>query len=105
MDCFCVKVRHRLLPAQKHWDQGESKPPGLQRHHALLSLFFSLMVFFFFFQPLTSDHGLLTTVAYKLGKDKPACYALEVLDLLLVFRFRSESELTPVRRYIMTTGR
>ena len=24
-----------------------------------------------------SDHGLLTTVAYKLGKDKPACYALE----------------------------
>lgn len=25
-----------------------------------------------------SDHGLLTTVAYKLGRDKPACYALEV---------------------------
>lgn len=24
-----------------------------------------------------SDHGLLTTVAYKLGRDKPACYALE----------------------------
>ncbi|TKS67530.1 Glycerol kinase [Collichthys lucidus] len=24
-----------------------------------------------------SDHGLLTTVAYKMGKDKPACYALE----------------------------
>ncbi|XP_036137566.1 glycerol kinase 2 [Molossus molossus] len=24
-----------------------------------------------------SDHGLLTTVAYKLGKDKPVCYALE----------------------------
>ncbi|XP_007518565.1 glycerol kinase 2 [Erinaceus europaeus] len=24
-----------------------------------------------------SEHGLLTTVAYKLGKDKPACYALE----------------------------
>ncbi|XP_041858123.1 glycerol kinase-like isoform X2 [Melanotaenia boesemani] len=24
-----------------------------------------------------SDHGLLTTVAYKLGKDEPACYALE----------------------------
>ncbi|XP_047575951.1 glycerol kinase 2 [Lutra lutra] len=24
-----------------------------------------------------SEHGLLTTVAYKLGRDKPACYALE----------------------------
>ncbi|XP_070265532.1 glycerol kinase 2 [Myotis yumanensis] len=24
-----------------------------------------------------SDHGLVTTVAYKLGKNKPACYALE----------------------------
>ena len=30
------------------------------------------------FQPVMSDHGLLTTVAYKLGRDKPACYALEV---------------------------
>ncbi|XP_068581334.1 glycerol kinase-like isoform X2 [Cebidichthys violaceus] len=28
-------------------------------------------------KPLMSDHGLLTTVAYKLGKDEPACYALE----------------------------
>ncbi|XP_013882485.1 glycerol kinase isoform X2 [Austrofundulus limnaeus] len=28
-------------------------------------------------RPLTSEHGLLTTVAYKLGRDKPACYALE----------------------------
>ncbi|XP_017294830.2 glycerol kinase isoform X2 [Kryptolebias marmoratus] len=27
--------------------------------------------------PLTSDHGLITTVAYKLGRDQPACYALE----------------------------
>lgn len=25
-----------------------------------------------------SEHGLLTTIAYKLGKDKPAYYALEV---------------------------
>lgn len=24
-----------------------------------------------------SDHGLLTTIAYKLGRDKPVCYALE----------------------------
>ncbi|XP_074070313.1 glycerol kinase isoform X3 [Macrotis lagotis] len=24
-----------------------------------------------------SDHGLLTTVAYKLGRDRPVCYALE----------------------------
>ncbi|XP_053165531.1 glycerol kinase isoform X2 [Hemicordylus capensis] len=28
-------------------------------------------------KPTVSEHGLLTTVAYKLGKDKPACYALE----------------------------
>ncbi|XP_038125201.1 glycerol kinase-like isoform X1 [Cyprinodon tularosa] len=28
-------------------------------------------------KPVISDHGLLTTVAYKLGKDKAACYALE----------------------------
>ncbi|XP_069020280.1 glycerol kinase isoform X2 [Embiotoca jacksoni] len=28
-------------------------------------------------KPVLSDHGLLTTVAYKLGRDQPACYALE----------------------------
>ncbi|KAM8855925.1 glycerol kinase-like isoform 1-T1 [Spinachia spinachia] len=28
-------------------------------------------------KPLMSDHGLLTTVAYKLGRNEPACYALE----------------------------
>ncbi|KAG7479768.1 glycerol kinase isoform X1 [Solea senegalensis] len=28
-------------------------------------------------KPVMSDHGLLTTVAYKLGRDKPAVYALE----------------------------
>ncbi|XP_066562478.1 glycerol kinase isoform X1 [Amia ocellicauda] len=28
-------------------------------------------------KPVMSDHGLLTTIAYKLGRDKPACYALE----------------------------
>ncbi|XP_056110255.1 glycerol kinase isoform X1 [Rhinichthys klamathensis goyatoka] len=28
-------------------------------------------------KPVMSDHGLLTTVAYKLGRDKPAYYALE----------------------------
>ncbi|XP_067109619.1 glycerol kinase-like isoform X1 [Osmerus mordax] len=28
-------------------------------------------------KPVMSDHGLLTTVAYQLGKDAPACYALE----------------------------
>uniref|UniRef100_A0A671WXB7 glycerol kinase n=1 Tax=Sparus aurata TaxID=8175 RepID=A0A671WXB7_SPAAU len=27
--------------------------------------------------PVMSDHGLLTTVAYKMGKEEPACYALE----------------------------
>ncbi|KAM4700405.1 glycerol kinase isoform 1-T1 [Discoglossus pictus] len=28
-------------------------------------------------KPVLSEHGLLTTVAYKLGRDKPAYYALE----------------------------
>ncbi|KAJ8350905.1 hypothetical protein SKAU_G00260350 [Synaphobranchus kaupii] len=28
-------------------------------------------------KPVMSDHGLLTTVAYKLGRDQPPCYALE----------------------------
>ncbi|XP_061649394.1 glycerol kinase-like [Phyllopteryx taeniolatus] len=28
-------------------------------------------------RPVMSDHGLLTTVAYKLGRDQPPCYALE----------------------------
>uniref|UniRef100_A0A8D0EDB6 glycerol kinase n=1 Tax=Salvator merianae TaxID=96440 RepID=A0A8D0EDB6_SALMN len=28
-------------------------------------------------KPALSEHGLLTTVAYKLGRDKPVCYALE----------------------------
>ncbi|KAF7689575.1 glycerol kinase isoform X2 [Silurus meridionalis] len=28
-------------------------------------------------KPVISDHGLLTTIAYKLGRDQPACYALE----------------------------
>uniref|UniRef100_A0A672ZWE5 glycerol kinase n=1 Tax=Sphaeramia orbicularis TaxID=375764 RepID=A0A672ZWE5_9TELE len=28
-------------------------------------------------KPVMSDHGLLTTIAYKLGTDRPACYALE----------------------------
>uniref|UniRef100_A0A8D3EB16 glycerol kinase n=1 Tax=Scophthalmus maximus TaxID=52904 RepID=A0A8D3EB16_SCOMX len=28
-------------------------------------------------KPVMSEHGLLTTVAYKMGKDEPACYALE----------------------------
>ncbi|XP_063809535.1 glycerol kinase isoform X1 [Pseudophryne corroboree] len=28
-------------------------------------------------KPVVSEHGLLTTVAYQLGRDQPACYALE----------------------------
>ncbi len=38
-------------------------------------------IFFYVLKPVMSDHGLLTTVAYKLGRDKPACYALEVILL------------------------
>lgn len=44
-----------------------------------------IYLFFCCFQPVMSDHGLLTTVAYKLGRDKPACYALEVPGLNVVF--------------------
>ena len=29
-------------------------------------------------QVVSSEHGLLTTVAYQLGSRQPACYALEV---------------------------
>lgn len=52
----------------------------LQSHHfscRLNSLLFSP-------QPVISDHGLLTTVAYKLGKDDPACYALEVRNCIVL---------------------
>uniref|UniRef100_A0A8C3LTF4 glycerol kinase n=1 Tax=Chrysolophus pictus TaxID=9089 RepID=A0A8C3LTF4_CHRPC len=31
----------------------------------------------YFLPSVFSDHGLLTTIAYKLGRDKPVCYALE----------------------------
>lgn len=34
-----------------------------------------------------SEHGLLTTVAYKMGKDKPAYYALEVNILFCLLRY------------------
>lgn len=35
-------------------------------------------------QKVLSTHGLVTTVAYKLGKDKPAVYALEGLFVVKV---------------------
>lgn len=44
-------------------------------------------------QPVMSDHGLLTTVAYKLGKDDPACYALEVCESFLLVRLILVSKL------------
>lgn len=69
-----LKVRDRLLHAQKHGHHGKTgtceltpPTPPVLAFTLLLSL-----------QPVISDHGLLTTVAYKLGKDEPACYALEV---------------------------
>jgi glycerol kinase len=33
-------------------------------------------------EPIFSSHGLLTTVAYKLGVEAKTCYALEVTGLL-----------------------
>lgn len=66
------KVRDWLLHAQKHGDHGKSCLPSVSpsRFHSLL----------LWLQPVLSDHGLLTTVAYKLGTDQPACYALEVCE-------------------------
>lgn len=43
-----------------------------------------VFVSYFFLQPVMSDHGLLTTVAYKLGRDKSAFYALEVTFVMLL---------------------
>uniref|UniRef100_A0AAY4E8Z1 Probable glycerol kinase n=1 Tax=Denticeps clupeoides TaxID=299321 RepID=A0AAY4E8Z1_9TELE len=42
-----------------------------------LGIFVHITVPFGTEPPVMSDHGLLTTVAYKLGRDKPAFYALE----------------------------
>lgn len=64
--CFMLKNTGTTVRRERNTE--------LQSHHfscRLNSLLFSP-------QPVISDHGLLTTVAYKLGKDDPACYALEV---------------------------
>lgn len=53
--------------------------PELQSH-CLSCRLYSLL---FSPQPVISDHGLLTTVAYKLGRDEPACYALEVCECII----------------------
>lgn len=66
-----LQVRHRLLSAAKHRSKG-----GF-----LAAVRFGevkQVCVVFFLQPVMSEHGLLTTVAYKLGRDKPARYALEV---------------------------
>lgn len=80
LSCCCVKVWDRLLPAQKHRDEGKM----LVRGNTKIALFCSVpsrSVFLFrLSQPVMSDHGLLTTVAYKMGKEEPACYALEVCE-------------------------
>uniref|UniRef100_A0A8C9SGF5 glycerol kinase n=1 Tax=Scleropages formosus TaxID=113540 RepID=A0A8C9SGF5_SCLFO len=62
----CLGDQSAALVGQMCFQDGHAKnTAGLI---ALLSLSF---------QPVMSDHGLLTTVAYKLGRDKPAYYALE----------------------------
>uniref|UniRef100_A0A8D0CHR5 Probable glycerol kinase n=1 Tax=Scleropages formosus TaxID=113540 RepID=A0A8D0CHR5_SCLFO len=63
---MCLGDQSAALVGQMCFQDGHAKnTAGLI---ALLSLSF---------QPVMSDHGLLTTVAYKLGRDKPAYYALE----------------------------
>lgn len=63
--------------SQLFWFSSESRL-SLSLVHRVLSLGSLQPLLVLLFQPVMSDHGLLTTVAYKLGRDKPACYALEV---------------------------
>lgn len=41
------------------------------------------------FQPVESKHGLLTTVAYQMGKKKPVTYALEVSLFTLYVSYKT----------------
>jgi len=45
----------------------------LEIHEICLTIWSTYM-----FQPVISKHGLLTTLGYKLGKNAPTHYALEV---------------------------
>lgn len=63
---FQIQLLEKQQQHRLPWFFSRTTPDSLQHLIVLL------------FQPVMSDHGLLTTVAYKLGRDKPACYALEV---------------------------
>ena len=81
LSCCCVKVWDRLLPAQKYRNEGKMLVQRKYFFKSHFSVRFLHPLFFFrLSQPVMSDHGLLTTVAYKMGKEEPACYALEVCE-------------------------
>uniref|UniRef100_A0A8K9X3L3 glycerol kinase n=1 Tax=Oncorhynchus mykiss TaxID=8022 RepID=A0A8K9X3L3_ONCMY len=68
--CLCVNClgdQSAALVGQMCFQEGQAK------NTSVLTYLFNC----YLLQPVMSDHGLLTTVAYKLGRDKPACYALE----------------------------
>lgn len=48
-----------------------------------------------YFKRVMSSHGLITTVAYKLGKDEPAYYALEGKYI-----FDSKKSFSPIKSYL-----
>ncbi|XP_068602874.1 glycerol kinase 3-like isoform X2 [Brachionichthys hirsutus] len=66
--------------------------------------------------PVMSDHGLLTTVAYQMGRAEPACYALEgsvaiagavvrwLRDNMGIIRTSAEIGGLPVRRHARSRG-
>ena len=43
---------------------------------------------FVYLQAVVSQHGLLTTVAYKLGPDQPTVFALEVRFYIIILNVR-----------------
>uniref|UniRef100_A0A8C7LXI6 glycerol kinase n=1 Tax=Oncorhynchus mykiss TaxID=8022 RepID=A0A8C7LXI6_ONCMY len=63
----CLGDQSAALVGQMCFQEGQAK------NTSVLTYLFNC----YLLQPVMSDHGLLTTVAYKLGRDKPACYALE----------------------------
>lgn len=85
----CLGDQQSALVGQMCFQQGQAKNTYgtgcflLYNTGTAVSLFLVYFLLFLFFtnhlisQIVQSNHGLLTTVAYKLGKSTPAVYALE----------------------------
>lgn len=76
---FILQIWNWLFPPQKHWNEGKPEEELLKALVKCGAVLYRRSPFLLL-QPVMSDHGLLTTVAYKLGRDKPAFYALEVFQ-------------------------